>query len=132
MEMTIRNFGTVCEALKNGLEMYDRTEKVYNFLKAHKGEEFSPKEIAKGIGFCRKSFCSDTEFIYHEQVVHPLHWLLQMGLVGKTEHKEIITIENPYPTRVKDVKIINGVEYVGYVYKDTIEVTSKSYTWFVK
>ena len=132
MEMTMKNFAQVCVAFNDGLEMYERTEKVYNFLKENKGKEFSPKAIAKALGFFHHSDYFDDDFIYHDQVKNPLHWLLRMGLVGRTEHKEIITIDNPYPTKVKDVKVINGVEYVGYIYKDTIEVTSKSYTWFAK
>ncbi len=51
-------------------------------------------------------------------------------MIDRNTYTQKITIELDYPQRVKDVKVIDGVEYVGYIYKDTMEVTSKSYKWF--
>ena len=59
-----------------------------------------------------------------------LYWLYNMGLVGYHEYEEVITIRTDYPEKVKDVKIINGVEYVGYIEKDTRDVKKIYRKWF--
>lgn len=122
-------FAKVCVTFHDGMEMYDRTMKVLTFLNTHKGQEFSPTELADALGYD----CESTYFgriIYHEKVVKPLHWLLEMGFVDRNTYTERITINLGYQKRVKDIKIIDGVEYVGYIYKSTKEIDSVSYKWF--
>lgn len=124
-------FAKVCVAFHDGMEMYERTLKVLTFLGAHRGQEFSPIELADALGYGRESTYYG-RIIYHEKVVKPLHWLLEMGFVERNAYTERITIDLGYKQKVKDVKIINGVEYVGYIYKSTKEVDKVSYKWFVR
>lgn len=126
---TMNEFAKVCFAFKEGMEMYERTMKVLAFLSANRGKEFSPTEIADALDYAHNSVFSG-RIIYHEKVVKPLHWLLEMGLVGRNTYTERITVDLGYKQKVKDVKIINGVEYVGYIYKSTKEVDKITYKWF--
>ena len=130
MKDFMKEFSQVCVAFGEGMEMYDRTMKVLDFLSNNKGKEFSPTEIANALGY---GF--DTAYwgriVCKDKVVKPLHWLLQMGLVGRNGYTEKVTIDIGYKKKIKDVKIINGVEYVGYIYTSTMDVDSTSYKWFV-
>ena len=48
-------FAKVCVAFHDGMEMYNRTLTVLTFLGAHKGQEFSPTELADALGYGRES-----------------------------------------------------------------------------
>lgn len=130
----INTFATVCVAAHEGLRMYEQTMTVYDFLCAHKGQEFSPKELALAIGkpFVYHWTWTDEDLPEVKRVSDSLHWLLEMGLVQRNTYTKTVEFELDYPTRVRDIKIIDGVEYVGYIMstKDTVDTTY--HKWFVK
>jgi len=127
-----KDFSKVCVKMRDALKLYEQTEKIYNFLKLRKGCEFSPTEIGFGLGepfITHFAWCNSDEACV-KMISDSLYWLLQMGLVKYNSYVEKVDIELPYPEKVKDVKIIDGVEYVGYVTKKTRTVNSESRKWF--
>lgn len=124
MEITMKNFANACQAAYEAQRLLEQTQKVYNFLETYRGMDFSPKEIGMAVIGTRYP-SSDVK-----RVTDSLYWLYDMGLVGYRDYEKIITIKAPYPEKVRDVKIINGVEYVGYIEKDTIDVKKVYRRWF--
>lgn len=125
MEITMKNLAKVCQAAYEGQRLLEQTQKVYNFLEKNKGMEFLPHEIG--------AFVFDNYYYKNsiaKKASDSLYWLYDMGLVGYRDYEKIITIKVPYPEKVRDVKIINGVEYVGYIEKDTIDVKKVYRRWF--
>lgn len=127
-----KDFAKVCVKMNDAIQLYEQTQKIYSFLKAHKGCEFSPTEIGLTLGKPFAWHCSwdDTDEACVKRISDSLYWLKEMGLVGRNTYIEKVDIELPYPQRVKDVKVIDGVEYIGYIYKETMTVDSKRYKWF--
>ena len=126
MEITMKNLAKVCQAAYEGQRLLEQTQKVYDFLEKNKGMDFLPYEIGM--------FAFDSKYKQScaKKASDSLYWLYDMGLVGYREYEKVITINAPYPERVRDVKIINGIEYVGYIEKDTIDVKKVYRRWFVK
>ena len=125
MELTMKNFASACQAAYEGQRLLEQTQKVYNFLAKNKGMDFLPHEIGM--------FAFDNRYYKDsctKRASDSLYWLYDMGLVSYHEYEKIITINAPYPEEVRDVKIINGIEYVGYIKKDTIDVKKVYRRWF--
>lgn len=131
-DFTAEKFAIVCVKMREGMRLFEQTQTIYNFLLEHKGEEFSPTEIGLALGkpFAYHYSWDDTDEACVKKISDSLYWLLEIGLIDRNTYTQKITVELGYPQRVKDVKIIDGVEYVGYIYKDTTEVISTSYKWF--
>lgn len=131
-DFTTEKFAKVCVKMGEGMRLFEQTKTIYNFLLEHKGKEFSPTEIGLALGkpFAYHYSWDDTDDVCVKKISDSLYWLLEIGLIDRNTYTEKITIELPYKERVRDVKVIDGVEYVGYIYKDTMEVTSKSHKWF--
>lgn len=127
MEITMKNFASVCQAAYEGQRLLEQTQKIYDFLEKNKGMDFLPHEIGMSVLNNRyyKGSCA-------KRTSDSLYWLYDMGLVGYREYEKVITINAPYPEEVRDVKIINGIEYVGYIKKDTIDVKKTYRKWFAK
>lgn len=126
-----KDFAKVCVKMEEAMKLYEQTQKIYAFLKAHPGNEFTCTEIGLALGypFSITLPWSGREDVCVKKVSDSLYWLLQMGLVHRNTYVEKITIDLGYREKVKDVKIIDGVEYVGYIYKTTREVDSKTNKW---
>ena len=107
-------FAQVCEAMHKGLALYKQTETIYNFLLAHKGEEFSPTQIGLALGKPFAWHCSwdNTDEACVKKIADSLYWLYEMKLIGRNMYTQRITVDLGYPQKVKDIKIIDGVEYV--------------------
>lgn len=127
-----KDFANVCVKMKDALRLYEQTERIYNFLKLRKGCEFSPTEIGFGLGepFTWHRSWDNTDEACVKMISDSLYWLLQMGLVKYNTYVEKVELDLPYPQKVKDVKVIDGVEYVGYITKKTMTVNSESRKWF--
>lgn len=131
-ELTMDKFANVCTFAHKAMELLEQTEAIYNFLLAHKGVEFSPKEIGLALGKPFTWQCwNDPHKVLVKRISDSLYWLYNLGLINRSTYTKQITIKLNYEQEVKDVKIINGVEYVGYIHKDTQDVISTSYKWFV-
>lgn len=129
---TMERFASVCVKAGEGFNLFKQTETIYKFLVAHKGEEFSPTEIGLALGrsFVWHNHWDDTDEPYVKRISDSLYWLYNLGLINRNTYTQKITVDLGYKQRVRDVKVIDGVEYVGYIYKDTMEVDSTSYKWF--
>lgn len=128
-----KEFTDVNRSAQNAKEQFERTFKVYNFLKEHKGEQFRPKELAEKIGFVTTLggyLMPKQTYIEHSKVVRPLYWLKAMGLVNYDEVREPIEIEAwGYRTKTKEVDgEIYTRRYFAKGEKETI-MTSKKY-WY--
>ena len=123
-EITAESLAKVCQTIDEEQTLLEQTNKVYNFLKNNKKSEFFPKEIGMLVIDSRYPTSST------KRATDSLYWLYNMGLVGYHEYEEVITIRTDYPEKVKDVKIINGVEYVGYIEKYTRDVKKIYRKWF--
>lgn len=125
-------FAQVCVKMEEGMRLYKQTKTIYEFLLAHKGTEFSPTQIGLALGKPFTWHCSwdDTDEALVKKISDSLYWLYEMKLIGRNTYTKKVTVDLGYRQRVKDVKVIDGVEYVGYIYKDTMEVDSKSHKWF--
>lgn len=132
-ELTVNKFARVCVKMNEGMTLYRQTEKIYEFLKAHRGNEFTCTEIGLALGaplFAWHSPWDNTDEAYVKKISDSLYWLLEMGLVHRNTYTKRITVECDYPHKVRDVKIIDGVEYVAYLLKyDEKEVDSKTHKW---
>lgn len=128
----IREFAKECISFKDAMRMYDRTMKVYDFLKTCT-EPLSPTEIAERlteISTLERDYYK--RYWYKEDVTNPLHWLLGMGLVGREEYKTTIHIDTYGHYRI-DRKVIDGQTYIAKVWTDggfDKEVTL--YKWYAK
>lgn len=125
MEFTMKNFASACQAAYEAQRLLEQTQKVYDFLEKNKGMDFLPYEIGM--------FAFDNSYYKGscaKRASDSLYWLYDMGLVGYREYEKIVTIKTDCPERIRDVKIINGIEYVGYIEKDTIEVKKVYRRWF--
>lgn len=131
-DFTAEKFAKVCVKMEEGMRLFEQTQTIYNFLLEHKGKEFSPTEIGLALGkpFAYHYSWDNTDEACVKKISDSLYWLLEIGLIDRNTYTQKITIKLDYPQRVKDVKVIDDVEYVGYICKDTMEVTSKSYKWF--
>lgn len=129
-DFTEERFARVCVKMHDAMKLYKQTETIYNFLLTHKGSEFTPTQIGLALGkpFAVQYWDGDVNACT-KMISDSLYWLLELGLIIRYTHTEKVEVELGYKERVRDVKIIDGVEYVGYIYKDTIEVEHKSYTW---
>ena len=129
---TAEKFSKVCVRMSEAMGMFKQTEAIYNFLIAHKGSEFTPTEIGLAMGkpFSWHYSWDNTDVVCTKKISDSLYWLKELGLVNFTETKKIVTIEEPYPTRVKDAKIIDGIEYVGYKYATTRDFIATTRHWF--
>lgn len=132
-DFTMDKFASVCATAEEGFRLFKQTETIYNFLVANKGTEFSPTEIGLAIG--RKPFIwhnsvEDVDVAASKMISDSLYWLYHLGLISRHIYTEKKTIKPYYPTKVKDVKVIDGVEYVGYIYKNLVEVNSTFCKWF--
>lgn len=129
---TMERFASVCVKASEGFNLFKQTETIYNFLLAHKGVEFSPTEIGLALGRPFIWHCSwdDTDEACVKRISDSLYWLYGLGLINRNTYTKKVTVDLGYPQRVRDVKVIDGVEYVGYIYKETMEVDSTSYKWF--
>ena len=133
--MMMKEFANECVCFNEAFEKYERTMKVLDFLKAHKGTKFTPSEIAEFCGhtitytrFTEKPY---TVILYH-RVVNPLYWLYRMGLIQREEYTYEVEIES-YSGKKRVEKVINGVVYVGYEpCGDTYTKTVKAYRWYVE
>ena len=125
-------FAQVCVKMSEGMRLYKQTKTIYEFLLAHKGIEFSPTEIGLALGKPFTWHCSwdDTDEALVKKIADSLYWLYEMKLIDRHSYTKKVTIDLGYKQRVKDIKIIDGVEYVGYIYKTTMEVDSTSHKWF--
>lgn len=131
-DLTVDKFAKVCVKMSEGMALYKQTQTIYEFLKAHRGNEFTCTEIGLALGYPFSWHCNwdNTEEAYVKKISDSLYWLLEMGLVHRNTYTKRITVECGYPHKVRDVKIIDGVEYVGYVLKyDEREVDSKTHKW---
>ena len=126
MELTMKNFASACQAAYEGQRLFEQTQKVYNFLERNKGMDFLPHEIGAFV-FDNISYYKNS---HAKRASDSLYWLYDMGLVSYHEYEKVITIKTDCPEMVKDVKIINGIEYVGYIKKDTIDVKKVYRRWF--
>lgn len=131
-DFTVERFSKVCVKMSEGFALFKQTEIIYNFLLAHKDCEFSPTEIGLALGapFSYHLSWYDSDEVYTKKISDSLYWLKELGLIGRNTYTKKVSIDLGYRQRVKDVKVIDGVEYVGYLYKDTMEVDSTSYKWF--
>lgn len=127
-----KDFAKVCVKMGEGMRLYEQTKTIYDFLLAHKGEEFSPAEIGLALGKPFAWHCSwdDTDEACVKKIADSLYWLYEMKLIDRHSYTKKVTIDLGYKQKVKDIKIIDGVEYVGYIYKTTMEVDSTSHKWF--
>lgn len=125
-------FAQVCVKMSEGMKLYKQTKTIYEFLLAHKGIEFSPTEIGLALGKPFTWHCSwdDTDEALVKKIADSLYWLYEMKLIDRHSYTKKVTVDLGYKQRVKDIKIIDGVEYVGYIYKTTMEVDSTSHKWF--
>lgn len=137
MTVNVNDFKKVCATFNEGYEMFERTEKIYNFLKASK-EKMTPTEIALALGYSYKWF-NDEDVALIGRVSKPLHWLLEMGLVEKEPYSKTYTFETEWYGKeywVQDEKIIDGITYTAMIRKeregDTFEETFTLYKWFAK
>ena len=48
-ELTVDKFSKVCVKMNEGMALYRQTERIYEFLKAHRGNEFTCTEHSTGI-----------------------------------------------------------------------------------
>lgn len=127
-----KDFAKVCVKMGEGMRLYEQTKTIYDFLLAHKGEEFSPAEIGLSLGIPFAWHCSwdNTDNACVKKIADSLYWLYEMKLIDRHSYTKKVTIDLGYKQRVKDIKIIDGIEYVGYIYKTTMEVDSTSHKWF--
>ena len=126
-----KDFAKVCVKMGEAMKLYEQTQKIYEFLKANRGREFTCTEIglALGIPFTWHYSWDDTDIACTKKISDSLYWLKEMGLVHRNTYVKKVTIDLGYREKVKDVKIIDGIEYVGYIYKTTREVDSKTHKW---
>ena len=134
MEFNRKDFKNVCLTECLGDEMFQRTKKVYEFLKTQ-NEPLFPIEIAKATGFVYHSKWSGLDSIEYHKVVKPLHWLYGMGLIDRIAIEEKITI-----TCDKGFVKEETMEYNGRIWTTSYwvdkdepkEITSVRYKWFAK
>ena len=124
----IKMMRKVCYTFDVSMDLFDRTMEVYTFLRDNK-DEFKPIEIAERLNY-KYGIFDGVDDIAYMRVVRPLHLLEKMGLVSRNTYTKKVNINSYYPMRVKDVKIINGIEYVGYIEKETYEKEVTYYKWF--
>lgn len=134
MEFNRKDFKNVCLTECLGDEMFQRTKKVYEFLKTQ-NEPLFPIEIAKATGFVYH-WRSGLDSIRYHEVVKPLHWLYGMGLIDRIVIKEKITV-----TCDNGFLKVESMEYNGRTWTtsywvdgkdETKEITSVRYKWFAK
>lgn len=128
-------FSKVCVSFAEGMELYNKTMKVYDFLNNHKGEKFSPTEIAESLGYGWHLNDDKKKYVFKDKVVKPLHWLLEMELIKRDSYTATLVFpeygcEGHYE---RDVKIIDGIVYTGRIWVEgeyKKEVTM--YEWYVE
>lgn len=111
--MTVKEFANLNSKMAEAFEQYSRTMEVYNFLCEHKGQKFTPTEIAKELGFVYHWLINEyaMDWVNYYKVVNPLYWLLETEEVKREESKIKITIE------------VKG---------GTKEIETTSYKWYVE
>lgn len=89
---------------KEVLHAFERTHRVYNYLKAHKGEKFSPTEIAEEL----------YKWGNYQATARELHILEKMGLVGREAYTKTIHIDcGGYYKLVS--KVFEGINFTAKV-----------------
>lgn len=134
MEFNRKDFTKVCVTECLGDEMFQRTKKVYEFLKTQ-NEPLFPIEIAKAMGFVYHSRWSGLDSIQYHQVVKPLHWLHGMGLIDRIAIEEKITVTCDKGFFKEETMEYNGRIWTTSYWVDKDEpkeITSVRYKWFVK
>lgn len=137
MEFNRKDFKNVCLTECLGDEMFQRTKKVYEFLKTQ-DEPLFPIEIAKATGFVFHSRRYGFDSIEYHKVVKPLHWLHEMGLIDRIaiEEKVTITCDEGEGFFKEETMEYNGRIWTTSYWvegKDaTKEITSVRYKWFAK
>lgn len=129
----MNEFSKVCVSFAEGMVLYNKTMTIYNFLNDHRGKKFSPKEIAETLGYGWNLDNEKDKNIFTGQVVKPLHWLLEMGVIKRDSYTTTITIPTNDGYYKKDVKIIDGIEYTAKIWVGgDIEKEVTSYKWYVE
>lgn len=128
---TLKEFGEVCYSAYKVDDCLARTLEVLNFLQSHKGEHYSPKELAEAMGHIFTYWDGDTRPMY-EGLVNPLYWLWKLGYIHRESYTYEIELE-PWDGYREDIKYIDGVKYVARIkdnrpYKKTIT----AYRWYAE
>ena len=130
----LKEFANECVCFAEAFEKYERTMKVLDFLKNHKGTKFTPSEIAEFLGYAFTSHYTDYKFIHYHRVVKPLYWLYRMNLIKREEIKTKITVEVGGHWGYDTIEV-NGVKYQSeyhWITDGTKEVEKTSYRWYVE
>lgn len=80
------NFADYAKHSIKGREMlrsFESAHKVYDYLNAHKGEKFSPKEIGEAL----------YKYGNYQATARELHILEKMGLVGREAYTKMVHID---------------------------------------
>lgn len=129
----MREFANECVAFNDAMKLYDRTMIIYNFLKDECTEPLSPTEIAQRLEEKSKNeMFTFKHYWYKEDIVHPLYWLLGMGLVDRESYDTTIHIDS-YSHYEIDRKWIDGQMYVAKnLVKGGFDKKVTMYKWFAK
>ena len=133
----MNEFRNVCVAFNEAYEMFERTEKIYNFLKNEATEKMTPTEIALALDYTFTWDKYDTKEVLLGRVVKPLYWLLKMGLVDREPYTKKYTFDTYCYGGghwVTDEKVINGITYTAKIWKEekSYEKEFIMYRWFAK
>lgn len=133
--MTVKEFANLNSKMAEAFEQYSRTMEVYNFLCEHKGQKFTPTEIAKELGFVYHFTAYAMDWVNYYKVVNPLYWLLEREEIKREEIKTKITIEVEGHYEYKTMRV-DGIKYQSeyplWVDGGTKEVEKTSYKWYVE
>lgn len=129
---TLKEFGKVCVSASDVDERLVNTLNALNFLQSHKGERYSPKELAIAMGRTY-TYRDGNIAVFYEGLVNPLHWLWKLGYIHRESYTYEIQIPN-YRGYREDVKYIDGVKYVAKT-KDNSPFSTKTitaYRWYAE
>lgn len=118
--ITFMDFANNTVAGKDCATNFLHTEKILDYLTAHKGEQFAPKEIADALNYT------------YQHVSRMLGVLQKMHLVGAQEYKTTVHIQLPYYSWFTDRKVIDGITYTAKIYVENKEFDKEvtTYKWF--
>lgn len=127
MQNLENKFARVNSTYSTGFEYFKRTIKVYEALKQEK-EPVRPIELAKHMNLIAWGSTPD-----YWMVIHPLHWLEEMGMARREEHEEIIEIDLCCSGHYETVtKVIDGLEYKAQKWVEgSPKKVVKYYKWYV-
>ena len=124
-----KEFKRVNTTYATGMDYLKRTIETYKALK-EAGTAMRPKELA---AYMNRPLLWDGTTHDYCTLVHPLHWLYEMGMVGRIECEEVIEINFDFPHYEYKSIVVDGIEYTAKVKVDAgpMKKTVKYYKWHV-